>query len=338
MATMRVLALSAMVLACAPAKPQPALPPPSPVAACGGAPLRVHFYDVGQALSALVLLPDGRRILVDAGESPKRAGCGEACRAASEHLIAELEKDLAGRPIDLLWITHQHSDHLGGVPEVAARFKVLAYADNGYDLEKKGVSKARDAAVASGANVTVIGPENATAPIASGAPVTISAVVPKQWPARCEDHANDCSIVLRIDYCQSSVLFVGDAEAREEDVLDVRPATLLQVAHHGSHSSTTDAFLGRVKPQLAVISSGKPGEAMNATYCHPRAGTVARLAHALGGPATERLRAFDGEKCKEETVDAWRDVPTPKSLFATARDGDIRLVTHGDGTFTRVDH
>lgn len=293
--------------------------------------MAVHFYDVGQALSALVILPDGRRILVDAGESPKR--CGKPCELANDHLLTELRKDLGDRPIDLLWITHQHSDHLGGVPEVAGSFHVLAYADNGFDLQKKGVAKAREAVA--DAKITVVDPEHAVAPIASGAPVTISAVLPKQWPANCESHANDCSIGLRIEYCSSSVLFVGDAEAREEAALEVSPATLLQVGHHGSHTSSTAPFLARVRPRYAVISSGKPGEAMNAMFCHPRAGTVESLASALGGQGTGTVRAFFGQSCKDAGPESWRDVPTPATLFSTARDGDIRLVTNGNGEFVR---
>jgi competence protein ComEC len=326
--------LAVLLVACAPAvAPKPVPKPPAPVETCGGPPMSVHFYDVGQALAALVILPDGRRILVDAGESPKR--CGKPCELANDHLIGELRKDLGDRPIDLLWITHQHSDHLGGVPEVAASFHILSYADNGHDLTKKGVEKAREAATASGAQITVVDPEHATAPIASLAPVTITAVLPKQWPAKCESHANDCSIALRIDYCRSSVLFVGDAEAREEATLDVKPVTLLQVGHHGSHTSSSEAFLAKVQPRYAVISSGKPGEAMNASFCHPRANTVEALAHALGGTATMTVRSFSGQSCKDDVPDDWRDVPTPATLYSTARDGDIRLVTNGNGTFER---
>lgn len=321
------------LLACAPAQPKPFVPGPAP--SCGGAPLRVNVYDVGQALSALIVLPDGRRILIDAGESPKRPGCGKPCELASEHLIEQLRRDLGDRPIDLLWITHQHSDHLGGVPEIASLFHLLAYVDNGTDLARASIERARKAAAASGATITAIDPEHAAAPIASAAPVTIRAIVPSRWPAACDKHANDCSIGLRVDYCQSSLLFVGDAEAAEEKLLDsAGTVTLLQVGHHGSHSSTTDAFLARTHPRYAVISSAKPGEAMNATYCHPRAVTVARLAAALGGDHSRTIRAFTGQSCANEGPEAWADIATPATLFSTARDGDVRLVTNGDGVFS----
>src|SRR5258706_14889481 len=81
---------------------------------CGGAKLRVRFFDVAQGLSALVELPDGRRVLVDTGDVANRSGCGPTCQTAHQHLVQQLGSVLGGKPIDLLWITHQHSDHIGG--------------------------------------------------------------------------------------------------------------------------------------------------------------------------------------------------------------------------------
>src|SRR3954471_1366253 len=67
---------------------------------CGdGAPMRVHFYDVGQGLAALVELPTGQLVLVDAGESPQRAGCGKVCSGWNERFLDSLRRDVAGRSI-----------------------------------------------------------------------------------------------------------------------------------------------------------------------------------------------------------------------------------------------
>jgi glyoxylase-like metal-dependent hydrolase (beta-lactamase superfamily II) len=88
-------------------------PPPPPPAPCGnGKAMSVHFYDAGQALAALVTLPDGRRVLVDAGESPKRAGCGAPCKAWHQRVMDGLKADIGTGPLELLWITHQHSDDM----------------------------------------------------------------------------------------------------------------------------------------------------------------------------------------------------------------------------------
>lgn len=298
--------------------------------------MTVHFYDVGQGLAALVDLPDGRHIVVDTGNSPRRPGCGGACASAEEHLLGKLASDLHGAAIDLLWITHQHADHIGGAPDVLSSFKVVTYVDNGRDARKSEVRRAHEAAGGHGTAVRVVDPRHANAPIAESADVKITAVVPPTWPPSCTRDANECSIALRIDFCMSSVFFAGDAEHEEETRLDAHgPVTLLQVAHHGSETSTTPGFLARTHPRYAVISAGRPGEGMNADYCHPRAIVVKRLTTLTGGPGSNTLKAFDGTRCANATPADWIDVPTSDRLWATERDGDVVLSTTGDGTFTR---
>src|SRR5678815_4347431 len=95
-------------VACAGSAPRGAtMAPMRPLAAtrrapCNGPPLRVHFYNVAQALSALVDLPDGRHILVDTADGAERAGCGEPCSSAHAHLMSSLAADLGQSPIDML--------------------------------------------------------------------------------------------------------------------------------------------------------------------------------------------------------------------------------------------
>jgi competence protein ComEC len=296
--------------------------------------MTVRFYDVGQGLAALVELPDGRRVLVDTGDSPHRADCGEACAVANRHLLARLRDDLRGVPIDLLWITHPHSDHIGGALTVLDAFAVSMYADNGRDTDKAEVRRARRAAEEHGVAIRTIDPDHPDTPISSGGGVTITPVLPSRWPASCARDANPCSIALRIDYGSSSVLFTGDAEHAEEAALDPHgPVTLLQVGHHGSETSTTPGFLARIKPKYAVISAGRPGEGLNREYCHPRALTVQRLTRVIGGKASKTVLAFDGLRCDRATRSDWIAVPASENLWLTARDGDVVLTTVGDGTF-----
>ena len=176
-----------------------------------GKPMTIRFYDAGQGLAALVELPDGRRVLVDAGESPTRVGCA-ACSGWHQHVMEGLRRDLGGteRPvsagaadradgaaIDMLWITHQHSDHLGGAVDVLDTFKVGAYVDNGRDLREREVATARRAASANAVAVRVVDAERRTVPIADSASVRLKAVVPKKWPRACSSNPNDCSIGMR---------------------------------------------------------------------------------------------------------------------------------------------
>ena len=72
----------------------PATVRPTPDA-CGGGLLRVHFYDVGEGLAALVVLPDDRHILIDAGPDPSRPDCDKDCRDAARRLTEHLATDLS---------------------------------------------------------------------------------------------------------------------------------------------------------------------------------------------------------------------------------------------------
>jgi beta-lactamase superfamily II metal-dependent hydrolase len=270
-----------------PPPPQPA--GSQPTSCTPTHPLTLHFYDVAQALAVLVDLPDGRHILVDTGDAPGRRGCGDTCDAADRHLLARLATDLHGAPIDLLWITHQHSDHIGGAPNVLTAFKVGTYVDNGRDAREPEVRRAHEAAASRGTIVEVVTPGRATVPLSNSPDTTLTAIVPATWPSSCAHNPNrcerspgggevpegranplawteenNCSIGLRIDVCRSSVLFTGDAEHEEEARWGaLGEVTLLQVGHHGSDTSTTPGLLAKLRPTYAVVSAGHPGEGMN---------------------------------------------------------------------------
>jgi len=319
----------------------PALPTAAPAIPNGDS-LRVHFYDVSQGLAALVDLPGGRHILVDTGDAPTRERCGQDCPSAHRHLLDALARDLAGAPIDVLWITHQHSDHIGGARDVLGQFLVKLYVDNGRDSAKAEVARTHDAARARGTLLETVSPAHpsgATGSALAGVqgPARVSAVVPATWPGDCSTDPNECSLGLRIDYGTSSILFTGDAEHGEERVMPiVGKVTLLQVGHHGSETSSTEAFLVRAAPRYAVISAGHAGAGMNADYCLPRASTIEKVNHALGGGSEKTLLGYDGKiSCRKSHGAGWVSVPVTDRLWATERDGDIVLVTRGDGVFER---
>jgi competence protein ComEC len=307
-----------------------------PAIPCGGQKLAVKFFDVSQGLSALVTLPDGRHVLVDTGDVATRAGCGPTCATAHQHLVQELGTTLGGKPIDLLWITHQHSDHIGGALDLVDKFAVGQYTDNGRDLSEAEIKKTHAALKTKHVTISAVEPGHTQVPIADAGDVKLSAIVPSTWLSTCHQNRNLCSIMLRVDYCKSSILFTGDAEAEEEAQLDPKAATLVQVGHHGSDTSTTAPFLAKIAPKYAVISAGKKGDGMNKSYCHPRQSTVRALTTALGGAGSKTIQSFDAKvHCDKGTDANWIDEPASDQIWATERDGDVTLATTGDGKFAK---
>lgn len=320
--------LAALLALASSAGPAWAAAPTGSLTCAEGLPLRAHFYDVGQAASALVELPDGRAVVVDVG-------------GLRTSVSRKLEADLRGRPISLLWITHPHDDHLSHAKAVLKDHVVEQWADNGLDggspsrRSAEGLgARARAAARQRGVPTSVVSPASPAVPLTDAqTALTFSAILPPVWSSACRTgDANDCSIGLRIDYCKSSILFLGDAEEKEEQVLrGLTPVTLLVVPHHGSSTSTSDQLLRKTRPTYAVISVGAPPNA----YCHPAASTVERLNRILGGARTSTIPAYQVDRCTTSERGLPRRVERSERLWSTASDGEVTLVTTGDGAFRR---
>ena len=107
-------------------------------------------------------------------------------------------------------------------------------------------------------------------------PVTVRVLNPD--PGSAESSANSNSLVLQLRFHRFSALFTGDLEKSAEAAVLLRPelqrTQLLKVAHHGSRSATSDAFLDRIQPRWAVLSAGR-----NNPYRHPSPEVLARLRH-----------------------------------------------------------
>jgi competence protein ComEC len=243
--------------------------------------LRITFLDVGQGDSALVDLPNGGAMLVDAGGS---LGAGIDPGAA---VVAPMLRARRRRALDVVVLTHPHPDHVGGMPAALSAIHVGELWDNAQGrLEGGGPAYDTLMAAMDKAKVPIRGPSELcrAARVVGGA--TVEVLAPCPGIARFAD-PNDNSIVLRIGFGDRAALLMGDAPiASEEQILARRPALradVLKVGHHGSRSSTSRALLDAVRPDHAVISCG-----VRNRFGHPFAGTLALLASCKTTLRTDR--------------------------------------------------
>jgi len=231
-------------------------PTPMPTGTSQPGGFSVHFIDVGQ----------GDAILVEAGDADILVDGGPSGTAVLSYLAGQHVPDL-----DLMVATHPHADHIGGLDDVLAQYKVLEVWTNGATSTSQTYQDFAAAVATEGAVQQQIRRGYST----EFGGVTLTALDPTD---PLTGDANGDSIVLRLSCGSVDVLLTGDANADSEasmlaDPSVVLDADVLKVGHHGSSTSTTNAFLDAVTPNDAVISVGAGN-----TYGHPTQETLNRLA------------------------------------------------------------
>ena len=299
-------------------------PPPA-----SGGELTVRILDVGPINGDAILIssPAGKTVLIDAGDTSKGK------------VVVDALKRYNIQQLDYFIATHPHPDHLGGSAEVFKAVKVLNVIDNGQrpiGPEKSVQSVSKKTAVKTPPSITRFYDDYKAAITTSGAhyetarPGTkydlgggaLLTVLAPSEPFFTKDQMrtggnepNANSIVVRLDYGSFSMLLAGDAEEQTEHRLLTKEldleARVLKVGHHGSKYASSNDFLQRVKPEIAIVSCG----AWN-RYGHPAQSVLDRLRAAnvklyrtdLHGEITITSRGKDDinvKAAKEPTEDSW---------------------------------
>ncbi|MBZ9636554.1 ComEC/Rec2 family competence protein [Clostridium sp. FP1] len=216
-----------------------------------------HFIDVGQGDCTLIQV-NNKNLLIDSGTSD-----------SSRKVIRYLKKNKITK-LDYLIATHPHEDHIGGMASVIKTFKVDEFYAPKVTSDTQAFVDMIRALKNKGLKIKIAKP-NITLDL--GPSVTCLMLSPSKTTYK---DTNNYSCAIKISYKNSTYLFTGDIEKLSEDeILDKGydlSAEVLKVAHHGSHSSTTQEFLNRVSPKIAVISCG----AYN-SYGHPNSETLDKL-------------------------------------------------------------
>lgn len=215
--------------------------------------LRVHFIDVGQGDS--ILIQNGEHaMLVDAGENDR-----------SDTVVSYLQSQQI-RTLDYVIGTHPHSDHIGGLDTVIRAMDVKRVIMPPIEHTTATFEDVLDAIADKGLKITR--PVTGDCYPLGEASFTILA------PAgEYKKDLNNWSVGIRLAFGDNSFVMCGDAETdAEADILKTGlelNADVLKVGHHGSHTSTSPAFLKAVSPDYAVIQCGEGN-----SYGHPHKETM----------------------------------------------------------------
>ncbi len=226
--------------------------------------LTVAFLDVGQGDAVYIEGPNGNQVLYDAGPPS-----GEALRSLSTVM------PFWDRSLDVIILSHPDQDHIGGFPEILRRYRVSTAIEPG-SVSNNGTHAEVERAITAEGATHLLARRGMTIDLGDGA------ILEVLYPDRDMSHmeTNSSSIVLRVRYGETAFLLSGDLPINVENYLAMTEgnelhADVFKLGHHGSRTSSGEAFLAAVHPSLAVGSMGRGN-----SYGHPHKETLERLKKA----------------------------------------------------------
>ena len=213
--------------------------------------LNVYYIDVGQADSILITNQQ-EAMLIDAGNN------------ADGKQVVEFIKNKGINKLDYVVGTHPHEDHIGGLDDVINEFEIENILLPDITTNTKTFEDVIDAIENKDLQITVPNIGDKFKLGESDFEIK-STIIDK-------NNLNLASLVIRMEFGDTSFLFMGDAEIENEKSCKWEQATVLKVGHHGSNTSSSTSFLKQVNPQISVIMVGRGND-----YGHPKQEILNRL-------------------------------------------------------------
>lgn len=327
--------------------------------------MHMHFIDVGQGDATLIEFPCGVALIDTGGEKNEEFDGG----VAFQQYVADF---FAARPeyenrIDLVVITHPHIDHVRSLEHVLATYDVRNVIDNGQVTDDELGSppqedmhrwlgkhgdvghhdiKAADVPTPDGWSDTVIDPFEACPRADTNPKITVLWGKVFDHDKTYGENPNDHSVVVRVDYGESSALFTGDLQmmglarmtkqfVANPEIFDV---DVYQVGHHGSHNATKPYFVELMTPEYAVISMGPYDRNIDWTarrYGHPNKKALIPLLDPKKGVSGWRNESID---VMIGVRGAWKETPeefepsrVSRGVYATGWDGTVVITGNANG-------
>ena len=251
-----------------PAVPEPAASEPAQDPAASARGLKAYFISVGQGDAEYIELPNGKNVLIDGGPAdPNKPDYPPVARFLEEHNVTKL---------DYVVLTHPHSDHYEGLQYVFSKIKVGHF----YDTRMDNTGAAGDDTLR--AQVKKLGVDT-TYPDAGDTldwdrdvSVKVFNGYPRPGQSADGNALNDSSIVFKVTYQKTSILYTGDVQDDMVPLLELKAggelrADVLKVSHHGSPYATGTELLNKVLPKVAYIEVGENN------FGHPSSAVLSRL-------------------------------------------------------------